>query len=592
MKNHSLENKAILAKETRKAEVVHEKPVPERVKRTYPTAWLLFLIFFMVVIYSVPVVQTLDDIITSYKARKENPNIPLRVQMFDILEDTFITPLHKANSIHKYLTSAKSTLANVKSELNKVVVNDSIPWDYSNVKTLVDDAVFSIIDAKKAAYQINRHVTADSTKPQFVKFDTAKGFVSSIAEAIDNGEDLESIKKRASEADNQLGSILNEYPQRSIIDVPYLVGKVFFYIYWGDIYLRPYEEDMKDKSVFANTIRPKMLLNWYSWLEDLGDKGVLGRDGWFFYKPDVDFLIRPYILDHRSAVVDPNDKPIKDNAIDTIVYFKNQLAKMGIDLLVVVVPVKASIYPEMLNKSMDPSLAGTFSHSLQSMKELNAKGVETIDLFKAFAEERKNDKLHGDSLYLQKDTHWKGRAVRLAAHLVAERIKQYSWYTLDSTNMVKYVIDTVYADRIGDIGKMTTLPDMKIRQLQLSFAPEKAKCYKVFQIVQDSLGNEIERTPYRDSKRGSQVLLLGDSFSRIFQTDEPGSAGWISHIAYELSQPIASIVSDGGASTRVRETLAKNVKQLKGKKLVVWEFVERDWRYGEGGWKNIDLSGK
>jgi hypothetical protein len=28
---------------------------------------------------------------------------------------------------------------------------------------------------------------------------------------------------------------------------------------------------------------------------------------------------------------------------------------------------------------------------------------------------------------------------------------------------------------------------------------------------------------------------------------------------------------------------------LKGKKLVVWEFVERDIRFGAEGWKDIEL---
>jgi hypothetical protein len=83
--------------------------------------------------------------------------------------------------------------------------------------------------------------------------------------------------------------------------------------------------------------------------------------------------------------------------------------------------------------------------------------------------------------------------------------------------------------------------------------------------------------------------VLGDSFSRIYQTDAPRSAGWISHLARELSQPLASIVNDGGASTLVRQTLARKQNVLRNKKLVVWEFVERDFRYGAEGWKEVDL---
>ena len=95
--------------------------------------------------------------------------------------------------------------------------------------------------------------------------------------------------------------------------------------------------------------------------------------------------------------------------------------------------------------------------------------------------------------------------------------------------------------------------------------------------------------PYKDDFHSSQILLLGDSFSRIYQTNEPRSAGWISHIAFELSQPLASIVNDGGASTLVRQSLARRAGLLKGKKLVVWEIVERDFRFGAEGWKDVPI---
>ena len=55
----------------------------------------------------------------------------------------------------------------------------------------------------------------------------------------------------------------------------------------------------------------------------------------------------------------------------------------------------------------------------------------------------------------------------------------------------------------------------------------------------------------------SEVLILGDSFLRIYEQDEPGSAGFIAHLARELGQPLTSIVNDGGASTLVRQELAR-----------------------------------
>ena len=105
----------------------------------------------------------------------------------------------------------------------------------------------------------------------------------------------------------------------------------------------------------------------------------------------------------------------------------------------------------------------------------------------------------------------------------------------------------------------------------------------------DSLYYDTTRTPFKDDFRKAKIMILGDSFSRIYQTDSPLNAGWIAHFAKEMGRPVASIVSDGGASTLVREKLARKAGVLKGKKLLIWEFVERDLRFGAEGWKDVNF---
>jgi hypothetical protein len=48
-------------------------------------------------------------------------------------------------------------------------------------------------------------------------------------------------------------------------------------------------------------------------------------------------------------------------------------------------------------------------------------------------------------------------------------------------------------------------------------------------------------------------------------------------------------VNDGGASTLVRQQLSRRPELLRGKRLVIWEFVERDIYYGAEGWKAVPL---
>ena len=129
--------------------------------------------------------------------------------------------------------------------------------------------------------------------------------------------------------------------------------------------------------------------------------------------------------------------------------------------------------------------------------------------------------------------------------------------------------------RIGDILRMLKVPALERRS-----PAETVLCQ---QVVHRSDG-----TAYRDDD-ASEVLVLGDSFSRIFETDEPGSAGFIAHLAKELRRPVSSLVNDGGASTLVRQELARRPALLAKKKVVIWEFVERDIRLGTDGWQIVRL---
>jgi hypothetical protein len=140
---------------------------------------------------------------------------------------------------------------------------------------------------------------------------------------------------------------------------------------------------------------------------------------------------------------------------------------------------------------------------------------------------------------------------------------------LGSTPGPRFSLKDTIVERWGDIAEMTKVPDRR-----KIWAAEKVDAHQVLDLAAEK--------PYQDDP-ASPVLWLGDSFSRIYQTDTPGSAGVIAHVAFHLNRPLASIVNDGGASTVVRQQLARG-DLLQGKKLVVWTFVERDLRFGSKGW--------
>lgn len=313
--------------------------------------------------------------------------------------------------------------------------------------------------------------------------------------------------------------------------------------------LRGFERGIEDASVAAEAVRPWTEFVWFKAFHHAGEKAILGRDGWMFYRPDVQ-----YVIGNAPA----------DDALLAIVRFRDQLAARGIHLLVVPAPGKPSIYPERLTRRAERGLAVSPTRGL--IARLRAADVEALDLFAEFSTPRA-----GQALYLARDSHWTAAAARQAAESAAARIHSLGWLAAGST---RYRLRPVTVRREGDLVKM-----LHSAMIEGTTAPEEVPCSQVL---------TAEGRPYRDDS-ASPVLVLGDSFLRIYQTDAPGSAGFIAHLARSLGAPVASIVNDGGASTLVRQQLAARPELLAGKKVVLWEFVERDVRFGTDGWQDVSL---
>lgn len=330
--------------------------------------------------------------------------------------------------------------------------------------------------------------------------------------------------------------------------------------------LRAFEKDLESASVYATALRPWIQSFVFLALQDPGEKALMGRDGWLFYTPDVQYLLETNVLQGGKEPEDP---------VSAIVSFRTQLDRRGIHLLVLPLPGKPSIYPDKLTSRMALQDRDFVSPTRQLISRLRAAGVETVDLFETFLLLRRQGLLDAlEPYYLAQDTHWSGTAVRIAAEVVMRRLLELGWVQTGSTD---YEAKPVYLRRQGDIIRMVNVPS-----LQWSFPAEKVHCFQVFDKGSGNL--------YKDDVR-SAVLLLGDSFFRMYETDEPHSAGFIAHLARELRAPLSSVVNDGGASTLVRQQLSRRPSLLRGKKLVIWEFVERDIRLGTDGWKYVSLPG-
>lgn len=329
--------------------------------------------------------------------------------------------------------------------------------------------------------------------------------------------------------------------------------------------LRAYERSLEAVNWAARMSRPWIQFGQFEWLKDGGDKAVIGRGGWYFYRPGINYMLAPH---ERATLAGPRNDPVV-----AIVDYRDQLAARGIQLMVMPVPDKESIYPDRLT-ARAKLLRGVLAPRTQDlMDRLRAAHVEVIDLFKEYADARQQRGSDSQaSLYLAQDTHWSPAGLALAAKAVAGRLVGLGWM---EPGQVGYRERPARIQRLGDIVRMLQVPLVERR-----LKPETVPCA---QVVRRDNGQFYQEAP------DAELLVLGDSFMRIYQRDEPGAAGFIAHLGKELKQPLMSLVNDGGGSTLVRQELHGRPTFLKHKKVVLWEFVERDIGLGLEGWPLVPL---
>lgn len=329
---------------------------------------------------------------------------------------------------------------------------------------------------------------------------------------------------------------------------------------WNDqTSLRAFEQTLERASVTARVLRPWMQAAQFFGLQEAGEKALVGREGWLFYAPGVAVLTQRPKAGNTSV----------REAIAAVIDFRDQLASRGIRLLVVPVPNKESVYPDRLTHGMSPPTEILSSETRAFMEHCKKNNVEVVDLFATFRERRRAS---AEMLYLAQDSHWTPAGLSCAVNTVASRLLERAWLVQGNE---RYEVKPATVQRYGDLVRMLQAP-----LIEAYLHPEVVHAEQVVRTV--------DQTLYVDDP-ASEVLVLGDSFLRQYEQDEPGHAGFVAHLGRALGRPLASIVNDGGASTLVRQELYRRPALLANKKVVVWEFVERDLRLGTEGWAKVPL---
>jgi alginate O-acetyltransferase complex protein AlgJ len=328
--------------------------------------------------------------------------------------------------------------------------------------------------------------------------------------------------------------------------------------------LKAAEKSIESDSVVSKWLLPRVQAVLTGQLRAGNEQVYLGNDEWLFYRLDVDYITGPPFLDASQMKRRLGVQPDPTRAI---VDFRNQLAARGIELILVPVPVKPGIEANHLSARADGRTPLHNASFPEFKTRLEMAGVRVFNPIPSLMRSKPG------ASYLRSDTHWRPEMMELAAESLAALLPPSP-----TTHIPFQVVPKEIVGPLGDIAKMLSLPPS-----QNLYGPENITIHQVLS------GNTL----WHPSKDGD-ILLLGDSFSNIFSLESGGwgeSAGFAEHLSRASGRPLDCILRNGGGASVTREILSRDLARgrdrLAGKKVVVWEFVERELAFGD--WKIIEM---
>jgi len=309
-------------------------------------------------------------------------------------------------------------------------------------------------------------------------------------------------------------------------------------------------------------------------------KALRGRDGFLFFRDELEFVLSG----------DLRQQPPGKNPYAAIVEFRDFLARLGVDFLLVPVPNKIEVYPEKFvapeavakirsargisaAPASGPLVVNPYGRKF--LQELCQSGVETVDLLPVFLAAKADDARATELLYLAQDTHWTDRGLQLAAQQLAARIQRYPWYRAATSPPLAYSTKQVEFKHHGD--------------LVSRLAEEQRGGYPVQTLTGTQVVNP-DGTLY-DDDLASPLVVLGDSFTGVYQRTMCRNGGVSAHLAKELGRPVDLVMSYGGGPNVRKILLRRGVDDLRNRRLVIWIFAARDLYDHWEDWLLLDQQG-
>jgi alginate O-acetyltransferase complex protein AlgJ len=274
--------------------------------------------------------------------------------------------------------------------------------------------------------------------------------------------------------------------------------------------------------------------------------GIIGKDEWLFY---------------RNELTSSEDAPGAKNSLSLIQQFNQVLQKKGVQLLIVMVPIKMRIHEEHLpdDIKINDYMRSNYERMLATLR---SSGVTSVDLNTAFL--KSPHRTSDTPLFFRLDTHWAKTGAMLAAETIGAEILSNPVLK----NTISQIPTQSYTLTTGKAKGATRSRDI----LQLLPPDSPARKYPYERYFSMSVSRtDVNNSDLLGKQESPDIGLVGSSYTIDW-------TGFADGLRYSLQKNIFSIgVSATQGSWVGMETyLRDDAFQTNPPKLLLWEIPERD----------------
>ena len=331
-----------------------------------------------------------------------------------------------------------------------------------------------------------------------------------------------------------------------------------------------FESSLEDSSPLVAAVRPATLDALLRFGGAGSEKAYVGRDGWLFYRPDVDALALA-----RA--------PGADHPAGGLVAWAADLAGRGVRLVFLPLPGKAAIHPEQLASAGNSFAAPLVPRGLENFSADVAAAWEMVAAARGLEADRGPlvldpapllwSRKPGGAQFLRTDSHWTPEAMTAVARETSAAVAALLGRALPKVAG----LPSAEIRGTGDTAAMMELP---------ASSPLRSGQNVIISPVKRPDGTDWQPDP------SSPVLVVGDSYTNIYSTADLGwgsSAGFAEQLSHRLGFAVDRLSRNDAGARAAREMVtaeaARDAAWLAGKKVVVWPLAMRE--VANGDWSPV-----